>query len=329
MGKRALILGGALLALGLGATVLIGAWRSWLAASALAISLPAGAIGWILVMRLAVGAWTGPIAEACAAIAGRAPFASLTLLPVLVAQSAIYPWAGAHQATAFRAAYFNPAVFDLRALAWLAVLSLAGLFIASGREVSKPAACIGVIAFFLFQTMFVTDALASLDLTFNASGFGLYVMAIQFGAALAMAILAGRPEETHRAGALLLALMMMWGYFAFMQYFILWSGNLPAGMSWFHARSQGLWPGLMALIAGCRLPLPCLLIFPPVRHSRRWMMTLAAVVLAGDIMEVAWIALPGAGYGPLQGGLYAVMALAALALAWPLKRAIPDEGGSA
>ena len=329
MDRRALILVGAVLLLGLAVSAVTGAWRAWLAASVLAVSLPAGAIGWSLVMRLAVGTWTGPIAEACAAMAGRAPVAAATFLPVLVAQFSIYPWAGAHQETTFRAVYFNSLLFDARAILWLGTLSLAGLAIARGREIPKAAACIGVIAFFVFQTMFVTDALASLDRTFNASGFGLYVIAIQFGAALAMAILAGQPEETHRAGALLVAMMLMWAYFAFMQYFILWSGNLPGGMNWFHARSEGIWPDLMCLIAACRLPLLCLLIFKPVRHSRRWMTSLAAVVLAGDVLEFAWIGLPGSGYGPFQGALYAVAAIAALALAWPRRRAIPDKRGAA
>ncbi|HEY4032106.1 MAG TPA: hypothetical protein VGM25_17295 [Caulobacteraceae bacterium] len=322
----------AVLALGLVAVVVLGhpaAWRAWLGAACLAIAVPAGAVGWCLAMRLCVGEWTGPVAEASAAIAGRMPYAAVLFVPILLRPSALYPWVGAPPAGAFRAVYLSVAFFDARAIAWLVALSLAGLHIAAGRPVSKAAACLGLIAFFLFGMLNTTDWLGSLDLTFNSSGFGLYVACLQFASALALAILAGEPEETHRAGALLLALMLMWAYFAFMVYFIPWSGNLRGALHYYRARQVGIWPWLMTAIGCCRMPILFALFFRTVRHGRTWMQALAGLVLVGSVMEFAWMAMPDSHAGPMEGVLYTVLALAGVAACWPPRAAIPDAGGAA
>jgi hypothetical protein len=329
--RRVHVAAAAVLGLGLLAVTLLGdpaAWRAWLGAACLAIAIPAGAVAWCLTMRLAVGDWTGPIAEASAAIAGRMPFAAVLFIPILL-RPTLYPWVGATQAGPFRAAWLTVAFFDVRAVVWLAGLSLAGLYVASDRPMPKAAACLGLIAFFLVGMVISVDWLGSLDLTFNSSGFGLYIACLQFAAALAMAILAGEPEETHRAGALLLTLMLLWAYFAFMDYFIPWSGNLRGALSYYHVRQQGIWPWLMTVIGCCRLPILFALFFRTVRHSRAWILVLAGLVLAGSVMEFAWLAMPNSGAGPLAGVLYAALALAGVAAGWPPRAAIPDEGGAA
>jgi hypothetical protein len=324
------LIAGAVLLLGLLAVVLTdtpAAWRAWLGAAALAIAVPTGAIGWILTMRLSVGDWTGPLAEASAAIAGRMPFAAVLFLPIL-ARPGLYPWIAHRPDTAFRAAWLSLPFFEARTILWLVVMSLAGRAFASAQP-SKPAAAVGIIALILAASAIAIDWLASLDTQFNTSGFGLYVIALEFGAAAAMAILAGRPEETHRAGALLFMMIVLWGYFAFMQYFIPWSGNLRAGMAWYQARQHGPWPWLMGMIAADRLTVFSLLLFRFVRHSRTWMLTVAFATLVATAAEFAWLAIPASGAGPVEGVLYVVLAAAGLALAWPPRKAIPDAGGAA
>lgn len=327
--KRHLI-AGAVLLLGLAAVILMGtpaAWRAWLGAAALAIAVPTGAIGWILAMRLAVADWTGPIAEACAAIAGRMPFAAVLFVPILV-RPGLYPWIAHRPDTAFRAAWLSLPFFEARTIVWLLVMSLVGRAFASAQP-SKPAAAVGVIALILAASLMAIDWLASLDARFNSSGFGLYVISLEFAAAVSMAILAGRPEETHRAGALLFMMILLWGYFAFMDYFIPWSGNLRAGMAWYQARQHGVWPWLMGMIAADRLTVFFLLLFRHVRHSRPWMLVLAVATLAATAAEFAWMAIPGSGAGPVEAVIYGVLAAAGFVLVWPPRAAIPDRGGAA
>lgn len=328
--RKRLILAAGLMLLGLLAVVLKGtaaAWSAWLGATALAAAVPTGAIGWILVMRLSVGQWTGPVAEASAAIAGRMPFVALLFLPILL-RPAVYPWVTARPEAAFRAVWLSVPFFEARTVLWLAAMSLAGRSFAKAPP-SKPVAAIGVIAFFLAATVIAVDSLASLDRDFNTSGFGLYVITLEFAAALAVAILAGEPEETHRAGALLLTLTLLWGYFAFMQYFIPWSGNLRNGMAWIQARQHGPWPWLMTAIAAARLGVFFLLLFKAVRHSRSWTLVLAAATLGATGIEFAWLAMPSFGAGPADAAIYLLAAVAGLALAWPAGAAVPDKGGAA
>jgi hypothetical protein len=328
--RRRLLIAGAVLVLGVIAVVLTGtpaAWRAWLGVAVLATAVPTGAIGWTMAMRLAVEDWTGPVAEASAAIAGRMPLTAVLFLPVLL-RPGLYPWVVHRPDTAFRAAWLSVPFFEARTIVWLIVMSLVGRAFASAQP-SKPASAVGIIVLILAASLFAVDWLASLDREFNSSGFGLYVIALQFMAAMAMAVLAGRPEETHRAGALLFMMILLWGYFAFMDYFIPWSGNLRAGMAWYLARQHGPWPWLMGLIALDRLTVFFLLLFRHVRHSRPWMLTLAVASLAATAGEFAWLAMPGSGAGPAEGVIYAVLAAAGLALAWPPRGAIPDRGGAA
>jgi len=328
--RKWLLIAGAVLVLGLIAVVLIGtpaAWRAWLGVAVLATAAPIGAIGWIMAMRLAVDDWTGPVAEACAAIAGRMPYAALLFLPILI-RPGLYPWVAHRPDTAFRAAWLSVPFFEARTIVWLIVMSLVGRAFASAQP-SKPASAVGIIALMLAASLMAIDWLASLDREFNSSGFGLYVVALQFMAAMAMATLAGRPEETHRAGALLFMMILLWGYFAFMDYFIPWSGNLRAGMAWYLARQHGPWPWLMGLIALDRMTVFFLLLFRHVRHSRQWMLTVSFASLAATAGEFCWMAVPGSGAGPAAGVIFTVLAAAGLALSWPPRAAIPDRGGAA
>ncbi len=45
----------------------------------------------------------------------------------------------------------------------------------------------------------------------------------------------------HDWGNLTLALVMLWTYFAFSQYLIIWSANLPEETTWYVARARGGW----------------------------------------------------------------------------------------
>ena len=49
------------------------------------------------------------------------------------------------------------------------------------------------------------------------------------------------PDRCHDLGNLLLAFVMFWAYVSFMQYLIIWSGNLPEENVWYLHRSQGGW----------------------------------------------------------------------------------------
>jgi hypothetical protein len=289
------------------------ALRAWLAAMLAWSAVPLAAVGLLLMMRLIPGAWHAELGLYAEAAALLLPLAALCLLPVLLGLGGIYPWAHDPPANAFQAAYLAPWFFVLRSLAWLALLHLLA-FAAIGRRPPEGLAAAGLIAFTLLGSLIAIDWAMSPDPHFHSSGFGLYWLGCQFTIATAALVLAATtlPRQPRRAGllgGLLLTMLLLWAYFAFLQYLILWSGNLPVGIGWYMARATRGWAWVLtlyALLGG--IPL-LLLLLTPLRRSPRALAGCAAAVLAGKALEAAWLVLPG-----LAAPAWQAAALFALAL---------------
>jgi hypothetical protein len=288
------------------------AWRAWLGAAFLSISLPVGALALIMTMRLIPGAWareTSPILEAEALLA---PVGALALLPVMLTMPALYRWVHEPQATAFRSAWLSPGGFIGVTLAWLATVFALTRLLARRPDAPRAVSCVGLILFLIFGTFTATDWLQSLDPEFSSSGFGLYVVSLQILTALAVAIvfaLAG-PEGLPRQGTLgglLLTLLLLWGYLAFMPFFISWSADAPAAAVWYRRRGQGVWGDIAWLVAATRFVPAFLLLFRTVRNHRRWLFWVALAVTAGTAPEVAWLVLPAPPRGAPAGGSTAAL----------------------
>ena len=250
-----------------------------------------------MIMRLTPGDWSrelGPFMEGQALLL---PLAILLIAPVLVEAGRIYPWMHEPAKTAFRAVYLSQPMFIARALVWFAVLAGSG-FLLIVRPV-RPAvvACFGLILWPTLGTLIAVDWLLSLDPNFASSGFGLYVLDLQTLTALAVAVaalvLSGRAiQRPGILGGLLLCLLLLWGYFAFMHYVITWSDDLPPGVRWYQRRSGLPWRVLLWTVCATRLVPTFLLFFQTLRRSPRALLALSVVVILGSVLEVAWLALP-------------------------------------
>jgi hypothetical protein len=168
---------------------------------------------------------------------------------------------------------------------------------------SVPAASAGLIAFVLLNTAVSVDWLMSLEPEFRSSGFGLYVLSVQCTIALSLLLVmpstAPGGVRDGTLGALLLTALLLWAYFAFMQYLVIWSGNLPQGAEWYKRRGSGGWAAVEYALAVLQLAPAFLLGFPPVRRSRTWLAACAYAVLVGKALEISWLVLPATGSGPL------------------------------
>jgi hypothetical protein len=286
---------GCLAAMGLALVADGAAWRAWLGASVLWASAPIGALVLLMIMRLVPGAWTQDLAPALERLALLIAPAALVFLPVLFVLGRIYAWPA--DDTAFRSAYLSSPGYGLRTIVWFAALAGLAFVLVVRRAGGAAVASIGLIAFLPFATLISTDWLLSLDAGYASSGFALYVTSAQVLQAFALAVVLGamngvRPQRTGLLAGLLLTLLLLWTYFLFMPYFITWSDNLPAGVRWYHRRTEGGWGWVMPVIAASRLVAIAGLLFKAVRNSRRALVTLSALVLAGAVLEMAWLALP-------------------------------------
>jgi hypothetical protein len=282
------------------------AWRAWLAAAFLCTASPIGALLLLMVMRLTPGDWSeelGPFMEASALLL---PLAALLLVPVLVASSVIYPWAGEPMRTEFRAAWLSTAFFMVRTAAWFALLLVLAFLLVVRRVKAPAAACIGLVLVTVAGTVIAVDWLLSLDPDFASSGFGLYVLGIQALTALAVALggLILSDRGVRRPGllaAMLLTLLLVWAYLAFVHFVIPWSTNLPPGVLWYQRRTSGGWDLVMWAVAASRLIPLFLLLFRTFRNSPRRLLALSGVIVAGTVLESAWLVFP-AGRGEPQAG---------------------------
>jgi hypothetical protein len=272
------------------------ALTGWLAAFVFCSTAVGGGLFFVMLADVIPGSWRVTIREPAGVLArGQMVWASLSL-PVLLGMSAIFPWFAEEKLSGFRAAYLAPLAFTARLVVFCGVCIWLQFRLTRGPQ--RGLAIGGLILFILLTGIFSTDVVLSLDPEFHSSGFGLYFLSIQAltGFAAIVLIRLAMPQsntkERFLLGALFLTLLLCWAYFDFMQYFILWSGNLPARADWFLRRSEGGWHALALLIVSLRLVPAFLLLFPPVRESRSALLAFAGMTLAGTLVEIAWLVMP-------------------------------------
>lgn len=290
---RWLVLGGGACALSLLVAVVDapGALGAWLVAFLFWGAWPVGSLILVMMMRLMPGPWAEQLQpSATAALLGLAPLA-LAALPLLLGVPALYPWRHGG------GAYLNWAFFDLRSVAWLALcLGLAVGWLKRPASASMLAS-IGLVGLTLLHSLVLVDWAMSLEPGFHSSTFALYLITIQLTIALALLSLIHlrRPDPAAHpgiAGALLLSALLLGLYFAYMQYLVLWSGNLPAGAAWYARRSTGLWAAIAWISYLLQVACIFALFFPPLRRGRRALIVLASIVLPAKALELAWLVLP-------------------------------------
>lgn len=299
------------------------ALTGWLGAAAMLEGLPIGALILLLMMRLVKGRWTEDLRPPARLLAAVWPLAALAFVPVLVGMAAIYPWFGSPPHSQFAGVWLNPVFFVARTVGWFVL----GWWVA-GRAagvIGEGFAAGMLIALTLWANFVNSDWLMTLDPIFASSAFGAQVLCFDIAAALAAMILlrlaAGPLRHPGVVGAMLLTMLLFWGYFQFMPFLIIWSGNLPESVRWYAVRAT---PGWQAEIAFASLlgAVPLLALFAPqVRKSPRWLGRCATAVLAGKALEFAWLALPGRGWLAIATWLLALAGLGCLALALILRSA--------
>src|SRR5882672_9040849 len=100
-------------------------------------------------------------------------------------------------------------------------------------------------------------------------------------------------RHLHDLGKLLFAFNMLWAYFSFSQLLIIWSGNQPEEITFYHQRLQGAWGfvAVGALLFHFLLPFLVLLLHD-VKRNRRLLPVVACWMIAMRILDVYWLTRP-------------------------------------
>lgn len=288
------------------------------------IGITLGSLALLMLQHLTGGAWGLIIRRVLEAATRTLPLMVILFIPILVGLNQIYPWTNRlamDQIPALKekaAHYLNPAFFMTRAALYFAIWSLMALALnwlslqqdrTADQKLSKRMQMIsgpGLGLLILTITFASIDWVMSLDPAWSSTIYGLIFVASWSLGALAFGILVMswlakrepmntvvRTSHFHDWGNLLLALVMLWTYFAFSQYLIIWSGNLPEETVWYVARKHGGW-GVIALgIVILQFAFPFLtLLSRAAKKSPQKLALLAVVILVIRIVDVIWLIEP-------------------------------------
>jgi hypothetical protein len=287
------------------------------------VGLSLGSLGLLMIHHLTGGYWGYSVRRFLEAAVGNLPLLAVLFLPILVGLSQLYPWThpevvAAHEALQKKQLYLNGPSFVARTVAvfavWIIISRLLLRWSAKQdltvsveptrkmRTLSGP----GLIVYPLTMTFAAVDWIMSLETEWYSTMFPVLICIGQILGALSLIILllagaADSPrlaplasEDTfHKLGNLLLAFVMMWAYLAFGQLLVIWSGNLPAEISWYLHRIAGGWRWVAAFIALFQFFLPFfLLLMRPVKKKRHLLAIIAGCVLIAHVVTIWWTIAP-------------------------------------
>lgn len=300
------------------ATWLAGLWlaaREAIAASLAALlglaGIPLGALLLGLSLALVSGAARDMLWPICTRVAASLPALAILLAPVLLGAGLLYEWTDM-PANGFRGAWLAWPGFAVRGLAYLLLWWALACRVLPGSIVRPQRAGLALIALVLSVSLAAADWAMSVDAHFKSSIFGLLWLGRLMLSAVAFCLMLRLRLEPQRPGVLrglLAAAALVWLYLHFMQYLIIWYGNLPEEVRWYQQRGTGVWLWLTWLL-GAGQALVLFVLFWPVSQRRRVLATLCLATLVLGLVEGAWLAMPG------LGDLHVWAAFALLVLAW-------------
>jgi hypothetical protein len=274
-------------------------WRGVLAAGLSAgvtcITLPLGCLLWGLLLPLIRGQWRPALTPGLLMGLSTLPWALLGLLILAPAAWLLYPW-NPHPAEGFRGFWLQPLTFVVRVLVYAALWWWLARWLRAGA--SQAQAGIGLIVLVLSLSCAGIDWLLSLDAELASTVFGLFYVLRALLMGMAWAGLTGGPHSHRIVRALLVGTVLFWAYLHFMQYLIVWAGNLPREIHWYLLRAEHGWGALGLLLAFTQAILPLVLLALPWGQRPGALRWACGLTLCSGFLETAWLGLPSLELAP-------------------------------
>lgn len=100
-------------------------------------------------------------------------------------------------------------------------------------------------------------------------------------------------RHLHDLGKLLFAFVMLWAYFSFSQLLIIWSGNQPEEITFYHTRLYGSWGIVAIIVCVFHFFVPFFFLLPrDVKRSAKLLPTIALWLIFMRIVDVYWFERP-------------------------------------
>jgi hypothetical protein len=324
--KRALLVGGILLATCVAAAFLTGmesVWRSYLLAVLFWTGIAIGALAILALQHVTGGGWGLAIRRLLEAASRTLPLLALLFLPLLLGLHAIYEWTHAEAVARdailqAKAPYLNTPFFILRAALYFAIWMAAAFFLnkwsrqqdEGGRpgltEKLQRLSSATLLLYVLTVTFMSVDWAMSIEPHWFSTMYGVLFIVKQALAAFALVVasavlLSAHPPLSrvmtagilHDLGKLLFAFLMVWAYVTFSQFLIVWSGNLPEEIPWYLKRLKGGWGAFAIALVLFQFALPFLfLLTRTIKRNPRTLSAVALLVVVMQFVDLSWIVLP-------------------------------------
>ncbi len=313
-------------------------WTFWL-------SIALGSLALSMVHHLSGGGWGLPVRRIFEAASRTLLPLGVLFVPLAFGLGSLYPWARPFTddpVLEHRKAYMNPLGWDLRAVLFFAVwLVLA--FALSGwsrrqdatgdpeliRKMRRLAAP-GLVLYTVTITLASIDWLMTVNPHWYSTMYGIWFLGGHGVAALAFLILVSLflsrrdpmdevlvQRHFHDYGKLLLAFTMLWAYFSVSQLLIVWSGNIPEEVIWYHERLHGGWQWVGLAIALLHFALPFLLLLSrDLKRDAGLLAWVAGLLLVMHWVDIYWNVVPAFSAGALTLSWQDVVAPVALGGLW-------------
>jgi hypothetical protein len=252
------------------------------------------------------------------------PLMALLFTPLWLGVEQMYPWtdheyAHHHESVARKLGYLNVDGFHIRAAVYLIAWVVIGLVLDFSSPNDQPGtdtprnrrlqgtSGLGFIAYAVTLTLASVDWVMSLEPTWFSTMYGVLYMGGQAVAGLSFSLFVAiglrrfepwsrviTPDRCHNLGNLLLAFVMFWAYVSFMQYLIIWSGNLPEENVWYLHRSHGGWQLVVAALMSLHFGVPfALLLSRQQKREPLGLFRIACILLVMRFVDLFWLIVPG------------------------------------
>lgn len=320
--------------------------QGWLVGFVLVIGFSVGSLLLLMLYHLTGGAWGFVLRRPAEAAAATMPFAIVVFLPLIAGMRLLFPWSTMSEAElGQKAVWLDPLFFSLRGIVIIATLAALGVVMRkwSLAQDTSPdpdrlalrmqrTSAWGLVVVVLFLTFGAWDWLMSLQPEWTSAMFAGLVIVRHLLSATALLIVTAIFVERRRTvslpaaaatfaelGNLLLLFLAVLVYFAFSQFVIIWSGDLPDEIAWYLLRQAAPWNAIGAALLAFHIAIPiALLVLRPLRKIPLALGGVAALVVVMTFADIAWLALPSMQVATTGLSLIHAVVPIAIAAIWAL-----------
>lgn len=282
-----------------------------------------GSLALLMLQHLTGGGWGLVIRRVLEASTRTLPLVLILFLPIVLGAQWIYRWTNheeiaKHPALTEKAKYLNLPFFTVRAAIYFAIWLALAFFLnrwsllqdkTADRQFTKRMRMLsgpGMVLLVFTVTFASIDWFMSLDPEWSSTIYGFLFVgawslsALAFVVAVMAALAKHEPMNNvvgqshfHDLGKLLLALVMLWSYFAFSQFLIIWSGNLPEEIRWYLPRTRGAWGAIALAVVVLHFAFPFLfLLSRSFKRNAGKLVIVAVLILMMRLVDLFWMIAP-------------------------------------